>query len=123
MTDAFDIRQNCSPKAGGGTACWTYTATPSTYLLNTTLPIPGAESVDRNSIPKPTHDAAWWAAKTKGLNFKAEDLNDPQAFNRIIWEGMVGNKPYPTMRSGAVIRHGGTPQPESKQVSAAGGSK
>jgi hypothetical protein len=30
-------------------------------------------------------DAAWWSAKTKGMNFSAEDLNDPEAFNRIIW--------------------------------------
>ncbi len=66
-------------------------------------------------IPKTTHDAAWWAAKTKGMDFTSEDLNDPQAFNRIIWEGMKGGKPYPT-RSAADVRHSGTPQPETKRV-------
>jgi YVTN family beta-propeller protein len=123
MTDAFDIRQNCSPKYNGGAACWTYSATPSQYLYNTTLPIPGADSVDRASVPKPTHDAAWWAAKTKNMDFSAEDLNDPEAFNRIIWQGLMGNKPYPANRPGAEMRHGETPQPETKPVSGEAGSR
>jgi hypothetical protein len=58
-----------------------------------------------------TRDAAWWAAaKTRGMDFRSEDLNDPAAFNRMIWEGMMGNRPYPARRSG------GTPEPETLQV-------
>jgi hypothetical protein len=116
MTNAFDITQNCTPKAGGGSACWTYTAAPSSILSITTLPLPASNTVDRATLHT-THDAAWWAAKTKGMDFSQEDLNDPAAFNRIIWEGMMGNKPYPTTRSGATTRHGGTPQPETRQAS------
>lgn len=101
MADAFDTDQNCRLTPAGGSTCWTYTATPAQILYNTTLPLPNAASVNRATLPKPTHDAAWWAAKTKGMNFRSEDLNDPQAFNRILWEGIMGNKPYPVTRSAA----------------------
>jgi hypothetical protein len=121
MTDAFDIFQNCSAKRGGGAPCWTYSATPSQFLCNTTLPVPACANVDAATIPKPTHDAAWCAAETRGMDFSKEDLNDPQAFNRIIWEGTKGT-PYPTTRSGAELRHSGTPQPETKQVERSAGS-
>jgi len=98
MTDAFNISQ----------ASWTYSAVPSDYLFNTTLPLLNKGNVIRANIPKPTHDAAWWEAQTKGMDFSDADRNDPETFNRIIWKGMMGNKPYPTKRTG------GTPQPETK---------
>jgi len=122
MTDAFDVNRYCAPLVEGGSSCWTYTAIPSVYLKNTTLPITFPASMANAAAPATTHTAAWWAAKTKNLNFSAEDLNDPQTFNRIIWEGMKGNTPYPMVRSGAVL-HGGTPQPETKQVGSNAGSK
>jgi hypothetical protein len=50
------------------------------------------------------------------MDFTEEDRNDPAAFNRIVWEGIMDGKPYPTTRSGAELRHSGTPQPETKQV-------
>ena len=123
MAHAFDTKQNCHPKKSGGSTCWTYSATPSQYLANTTLPIPAPGTADAASVPRPTHDAAWWAAKTKGMNFSKEDMNDPAAFNRIIWEGMKGNQPYPTTRSSAEMRHSATPQPETKQISGPTASK
>ena len=52
-----------------------------------------------NVIPQPTHDAAWWEAKTKGFDFSSEDRVDPDKFNRVIWEGLMGGRPYPTRRS------------------------
>jgi hypothetical protein len=110
MTAAFDITQTCTPTTGGGTSCWTYSAFPALVLFNTTLPLLNKGNVDLAKLPKPTHEAAWWAAKTRGMDFSQEDRNDPAAFNRIIWEGMMGNKPYPARRSG------GTPQPETKQA-------
>jgi hypothetical protein len=121
MTDAFDIFQNCTPGSrwgshSGESPCWTYSATPAQVLYNTTLPLPNAGTINRATLPHTTHDAAWWAQKTKGMNFSKEDLNDPAVFNRIIWEGMMGGKPYPTTRSGADLRHGGTPQPETRDV-------
>jgi len=121
MTDAFDVRQHCDSKKGEETPCWTYSAVPSQLLYNTTLPLPSIGSANKAGIPQSTHTAAWWEAKTKGMDFTQEDRNDPATFNRIIWEGMMGNKPYPTSRSGAELRHGGTPQPETKQVNTGGG--
>jgi YVTN family beta-propeller protein len=119
MTDAFDTNQNCTSKPEGGASCWTYSATPAQVLYNTTLPLPNADTINHATLPKTTHDAAWWAAKTQGMDFSEEDLNDPEKFNRIIWEGMMGNKPYPTTRSGAKMPQGGTPQPDTRQVSKA----
>jgi hypothetical protein len=117
MTNAFDITQNCTPKAGGGSACWTYTAAPSSILSITTLPLPASNTVDRATLHT-THDAAWWAAKTKGMDFSQEDLNDPAAFNRIIWEGMMGNKPlshHPLRRNHAARRNSAAGNQASQQ--------
>ena len=51
------------------------------------------------------HDAAYWAAKTKGMDFSVEDHIDSAKFNRIIWHGLVGKDvPYPTMRNGRDLR-------------------
>jgi YVTN family beta-propeller protein len=123
MTDAFDTTQNCALTQAGGSTCWTYTATPAQVLYNTTLPLPNAANINRATLPKTTHDAAWWAAKTKGMNFKEEDLNDPASFNRIIWEGMMGGKPYPVARSGANLHPSVAPKAESapKQESSRNG--
>ncbi|MGA3087463.1 MAG: bifunctional YncE family protein/alkaline phosphatase family protein [Terriglobales bacterium] len=48
------------------------------------------------AVVKPLHDGAWWAAATKGFNFKHPDLNNADQFNRILWKGIMGDdKPYP----------------------------
>ena len=51
------------------------------------------------------HDAGWWAGKTQGFTFTKEDLNDASAYNRVLWEGTMGDRPYPTTRSGLDLRH------------------
>ena len=51
------------------------------------------------------HDAAWWAAKTKGFDFSDADRIDANAFNHILWEGTMGDEvPYPTSRSRQDLR-------------------
>jgi YVTN family beta-propeller protein len=50
------------------------------------------------------HDAAWWADSMKHFNFHTEDRLDTMAFNRILWQGTMGNMPYPTVRSGLDLR-------------------
>ncbi len=116
MAGAFNINQWCHPLEGGGSSCWNYSATPSLFLCNnTTLPISACSNVDPATVPKPTHDAAWWESKTKGMDFSKEDLNDPHTFNRIIWEGIKGT-PYPATRSGSGLKPSGTPKPESRQA-------
>src|SRR5260370_38746052 len=48
---------------------------------------------------RPTHDAAYWEAKTEGFDFSREDRVDAAKYNLIQWQGLVGeNVPYPTLR-------------------------
>jgi hypothetical protein len=62
MTKVFDLKQRE----------WTFDAVPSAYLYNTQLPLP-ARLAKNKTIPKPTRDAAYWADKTKDLDFTRED--------------------------------------------------
>jgi len=95
MTDAFDTNQSR----------WTFHASPALVLFNSQLPLLDRDlNVNLASIPKPTHHAAWWEARTKGFDFSKEDRVDPEKFNRVIWQGLMGDKPYPTNRSGADLR-------------------
>jgi hypothetical protein len=48
----------------------------------------------------PTGKCIKWAANTAGLDFSVIDAVDSGAFNRILWEGLMGDRPYPTGRSG-----------------------
>jgi hypothetical protein len=81
MTDAFDTNQSS----------WTFDASPSLVLYNTQLPLPTPNSkVNLASIPKPTHDAAWWEGRTQGFDFSQEDRVDPEQFNRVIWQSLIG---------------------------------
>ncbi|HEY0791885.1 MAG TPA: hypothetical protein VGD78_12550 [Chthoniobacterales bacterium] len=83
---------------------WNFVAQPSTYLYNTSLPIKPGEGISKAGIPKPTHGSAYWAKRTAGMDFSREDAVDSQKFNRIIWAGLHGNKPYPIERSGLDLR-------------------
>ncbi|MEY2603802.1 MAG: hypothetical protein QOH31_1586 [Verrucomicrobiota bacterium] len=93
MTKVFDLNQRQ----------WTFDAVPSIYLYNTQLPLPPRFAKNK-TIPKPTHDAVYWAEKTKDLDFTREDNVNPDKFNRIVWEGLHGDKPYPAVRSGLDLR-------------------
>jgi YVTN family beta-propeller protein len=91
MTDVFDTAQ----------ASWTFSAVPAQSLLtNTTLPILNKGALLKKAGLQGStiifrHDAVWWAAKTKQFNFSREDLNDPAVYNRVLWEGTMGDVPYP----------------------------
>jgi len=39
---------------------------------------------------KPTHDAEYWAEKTRGFDFSAEDRIPAELYNKILWEGLKG---------------------------------
>jgi YVTN family beta-propeller protein len=87
MADVFDLRQHD----------WTFSAQPSDILrTSTTLPLPPKPAGAVILPLHPKHDAAWWAARTKGFDFSAEDRIDAEAFNRVLWTGLKGDKPYPT---------------------------
>jgi DNA-binding beta-propeller fold protein YncE len=83
MADVFDIHQKE----------WSYDATPSVLLYTTQLPLPAKTAGLR--IPKQTHTAAYWAKVTRGLDFSKEDRVDEDVYNRILWKGIMGKKPYP----------------------------
>ncbi len=86
MADVFELHQKD----------WTYQAIPSAILASTQLPIPHASG----AVLYPAHDAAYWATATKGMDFSVEDRVDPVAFNHILWDGIMGSKPYPAVSSG-----------------------
>jgi hypothetical protein len=88
MTDIF----NKTPSP------WSFTAAPSAILYNTSLPLPPKRA--GMVVPKPAHNAKYWARVTKGMDFSTEDRLDPTNFNRILWKGMMGNKPYPAGLAG-----------------------
>ncbi len=94
MANAFDTSKPAS---------WTYTATPSALLAQTTLPI-DFSSANLTASVRPLHDATWWAQQTKGMDFSVEDHLDSTKFNHVVWQGVMGNKPYPTFRNGADLR-------------------
>jgi YVTN family beta-propeller protein len=92
MVDVFDLDQKH----------WNYTATASALLIGTGLPLPpGVASL--NPL-KPTHDAAYWVAATRGMDFSAEDRINFQQYNRILWKGLMGDKSYPSAPSGLDLR-------------------
>jgi Phosphoesterase family len=91
MADIFDVKQKD----------WDYKATPSDLLAGTQLPIPKASG---REVLHPTHDAAYWATATRGMNFAVEDRVDPLQFNHVLWKGMMGDRPYPSESSGVDLR-------------------
>jgi len=101
MTDVFDLSQSD----------WTFEAAPSVILKNTSLPIsPSAFPSAGGAAPlRPSHDAAYWAAKTAGFDFRGEDRVDADQFNRIVWEGLMPT-PYSTGRHGSARPESTTPR-------------
>jgi len=91
MSDIF----NTSPSA------WSFTATPSAILYCTKLPLPAPVLPCNN----PTPNVKYWARVTKGMDFTDADRVDGGSFNRVLWRGMMGNKPYPAAPSGLDLSH------------------
>ena len=55
---------------------------------------------------KPTHDAQYWAAKTRDFDFSAEDRVPPELYNKILWEGLKGTPSPATKTSFSKIDDG-----------------
>jgi hypothetical protein len=92
MTDVFDIRSSGQ---------WTYAAEASTVLATTTVTLTEGHTIvkfARGSNIKPRHDADYWARVTVGFDFSEADQVPPAQFNRVLWTGLMGNKPYPALR-------------------------
>ena len=93
MADVFDVTSSGS---------WTYTATASRVLANTTLALAenGIRYADNDGPIVPKHDAAYWAKATRGFDFSDADRVPVDLFNEVLWEGMKDGLPYPTHRNG-----------------------
>jgi len=85
MADIFDTTTLAKP--------WSFTAVPSAYLYATQLPLPPRPA--GLIVPRSKHDAKYWARATRGMNFRDADLVNPGEFNRVLWKGLMGSKPYP----------------------------
>jgi hypothetical protein len=91
MADVFDVRS--SPR-------WSYTAEASTVLSSTMLaqaPSGISARFARGRVVKPRHDAQYWAKVTEGFDFSQADQVPPAKFNRVLWNGLMGAKPYPEL--------------------------
>src|SRR5262245_5918259 len=92
MAEVFDI---------GSSGKWTYEAEASTVLNSTQLAqAPNGLGVKFAAGPDitPKHDAAYWAEVTAGFNFDEADQVPVAQFNKILWEGLKGDTPYPALR-------------------------
>jgi DNA-binding beta-propeller fold protein YncE len=84
---------------------WSYSPVVPGVLRSTSLPLPAAAG-SAASWERPRHDAAYWDALTQGLDFSVEDRLDVARFNRVLWAGLAGDRPYPETRDGRDLRKG-----------------
>ena len=91
MTDAFDAHSSGK---------WTFQAQASTVLQTTglaTLVTDLGAVYTSGAAVTPAHTADYWAARTAGFDFSEADRVPTAAFNRVLWKGLKGNVPYPTL--------------------------
>jgi hypothetical protein len=96
MSDCFDLTQTT----------WSFTAAPSALLSGTTLPLTAMldKRLLKPHLLRPTHDASYWAAVMKGMDFSVADHLDTARYNRLLWKGLMGDRPYPALRDGRDLR-------------------
>ena len=98
MADVFDIKSSGK---------WTFSAVAS-QLLNpvlTSATSQGGLGLDPKTVQfaagpnlRPTHDAQYWAEKTRGFDFSGEDHVPTELYNKILWEGLKGT-PAPATKT------------------------
>jgi hypothetical protein len=92
MVDAFDIHSS---------RAWSFNAEASTVLQSTMLASALGELGIRyaqGKVIKPKHDAQYWAKRTARFDFSDADRVPTAKFNRVLWEGLMGGKPYPGIK-------------------------
>jgi YVTN family beta-propeller protein len=90
MADAFDTKSSGK---------WTFKAVASTLLKLTTLGLdPTKVEFAAGPNLKPTHNAQYWAQKTRGFDFSSEDRVPAELYNKILWEGIKGT-PAPVAKT------------------------
>jgi YVTN family beta-propeller protein len=97
MADIFDIQSSGK---------WSYNAEASTVLATASLALVSGQQPIRlaaGPVITPAHDAEYWDRVTAGFDFSEADQVPPALFNRVLWTGLMGDKPYPG-RSGELAR-------------------
>ena len=92
MADVFDP---------GLSGTWTYSSVASTLLKTTTLSLAEpAQAVRYAAGPdiKPRHGVAYWARVSAGFDFSDADRVPADKYNRVLWTGVMGQKPYPALK-------------------------
>jgi hypothetical protein len=93
MAAVFDTRQF---------PAWMFTATASTVLVPVANLLHLAQDdkpirYAKGPIVKPVHNAAYWDKAMAGFDFSQADRVPVKKFNRVLWRGMMGSKPYPKL--------------------------
>jgi hypothetical protein len=91
MVDVFDTKSS-------GT--WSFVAEASTALQSTLLAQAPSDLGVRfaaGKVVKPKHSADYWAKLTRGFDFSDADRVPPAKFNRVLWKGLMGARPYPAI--------------------------
>ena len=93
MSDVFMTRPDLTPYTAvlPGSLC-------QPPVASDLIPECKQASVPRTLPLKSLHDGTWWANATRNFNFKRPDDLDSAAFNRLLWRGVIGEKPYPARR-------------------------
>jgi len=97
MTEVFDIRSS---------GAWSFAAEASTVLSTTSITMaPGGLGVKYAAGPvvKPKHDAKYWARVTAGFDFSEADQVPVAKFNKVLWQGLMGGKPYPVFANRPLV--------------------
>jgi YVTN family beta-propeller protein len=63
-------------------------------------------SAKKSGTIRARHNGAWWQSHTRNLSFDGPDRNDALAYDKLLWHGLVGDRPYPSARSGRDLRAG-----------------
>jgi hypothetical protein len=83
---------------------WTYAAVVPSALRTTQLPLPPDVHADAaDACPRPLKSALYWSEAMAGQDFTTVDNLDTRSFNRSLWQGLAGARPYP-IRSGRDLR-------------------
>jgi len=65
----------------------------------------GDPRIKQTEAALPLHDASWWIANTAGMDFSHSDALKPEAYNRVLWAGIVGDGiAFPEKRDGTDLR-------------------
>lgn len=97
MTDAFDLHS---------LGDWSFAAEASTVLQTTEVASLVTELgavYTAGPTVQPQHSAQYWARATAGLDFSQADQVPTAQFNRILWKGLMGAKPYPVLKGRAAL--------------------